>query len=92
MADLSPLPSPALATASLAASYWRGWWDTILALMVMALANFWEALPHLIQLGGLFVICLTSAQKTIELRQKLIELGWIGGPLRKQKENPDDLG
>lgn len=84
MADLPPLPP--LATASLAAPHWRGWWDTILALMVMALAQFWEALPHLIQLGGLVVVCLTAVQK-------LIELGWIKNPrARKQKENPDDLG
>ncbi|NOW44174.1 hypothetical protein FHW96_000301 [Novosphingobium sp. SG751A] len=85
MADLSPLPSPALATATLAAPHARGWWDTILALMVMALANFWEALPHLIQLGGLVVVCLTAVQK-------LIELGWISNPLRRKKEQSDDLG
>ncbi|WJS98207.1 hypothetical protein [Novosphingobium humi] len=79
MADL-PLPPASLA---LSISHWRGWWDTILALMVMALANFWEALPHLIQLGGLVVVCLTAVQK-------LIELGWIRNPLRRKQEQSDD--
>lgn len=63
----------------------RGWWDTSFALMVMALAKFWEALPHLIQLGGLIVVILTAIQK-------LIELGWIRNPRRVKEEQSDDAG
>jgi hypothetical protein len=51
----------------------HGWWDTLFALTVVALAKFWEALPHLIQLGGLIVVILTGIEK-------LIALGWIKTP------------
>jgi hypothetical protein len=44
-----------------------------------------EALPHLIQLGGLVVVCLTAVQK-------LIELGWIKNPRARKQEAPDDIG
>lgn len=81
MADISPLPSPALATATLAAPHARGWWDTILALMVMALTNFWLVLPHLIQLGGGVIVALTVWEK-VEARILLLR--------SRKKERSDD--
>lgn len=86
MTDLSNLPphlAPHLA-ARLPVEAGR-WWDAVLTLTVMALARFSEALPHLIQLGGLVVVCLTAVQK-------LIELGWIRNPRRAKQESSDDAG
>ena len=77
----------ALAAAAPITAYGRGWWDATLALALMALAHFLEALPHLIQIGGLIVVILTALQK-------LIDLGWIKNPraARAKKEQSDDLG
>jgi hypothetical protein len=71
-----------LQTATMAAQS-RGWWDVISTLMVMLMASFWEALPHLIQLGGLIVVVLTGTEK-------LIALGWIKNPSRKSRKDRDD--
>lgn len=62
----------------------RATWDALLTVLVVALATFIEALPHLIQFGGLIVVILTAAEK-------LIALGWIRNPRRKpRKEHGDD--
>ncbi|NKJ02806.1 hypothetical protein [Novosphingobium sp. SG707] len=74
----------ALHTAPLAAQM-RGWWDAVLTLLVMLMVSFVEALPHLIQFGGLIVVILTGIEK-------LIALGWIKNPRRQPKDGPDDLG
>lgn len=75
-ADVSPLA--ALAPHSLRAS-----WDAILTLTVVALATFIEALPHLIQFGGLIVVILTAAEK-------LIALGLLPSPKRPSKKEQSD--
>lgn len=86
--DVSHPPAPTVVEALHSLPYaarLHGWWDTLFALTVVALAKFWEALPHLIQFGGLIVVILTGIEK-------LIALGWIKNPRRQPKENPDDLG
>ncbi|WCT76294.1 hypothetical protein [Novosphingobium humi] len=75
-ADMSPL-------ANFAPHGARSAFDAISMLVVMALATFVEALPHLIQLVGLGVVILTAAEK-------LIALGWIRNPKRPRKEQSDD--
>lgn len=87
---MTPATDAAAAQAFVAAApiaaHGRGWWDAILAIVLMALAHFLEALPHLIQIGGLIVVVLTALQK-------LIELGWIKNPRpARKKEQRDDLG
>ena len=60
MADVSPL-------ANLMPPFVRTGWETLVTLMVTVMASFWEALPHLVQLGGAVIVALTIWEK-IEAR------------------------
>jgi hypothetical protein len=55
-ADISPL-------ASLMPPFVRAGWETFVMLMVTVMASFWEALPHLVQLGGGVIVALTIWEK-----------------------------
>jgi hypothetical protein len=61
----------------------RGWWDAIFLSLVVLMDWFRAELPTIIQIVALFIGLLTAAQK-------LIELGWISNPRRKNKEKSDD--
>jgi hypothetical protein len=64
----------------------RAGWDALATMMVMALATFWEVLPHLIQLGGGMIVLLTIWEKPTV--QALV----ARRRARKTKEDTDAIG
>lgn len=54
--DVSPL-------AALVPHSARASWDAFVMLMVTGMASFWEALPHLVQLGGGVIVVITIWEK-----------------------------
>lgn len=74
----------ALQTAPLV-PHLRGWWDAIFLSLVVLMDWFRAELPTIIQIVALFIGLLTTTQK-------LIELGWISNPRRKNKDESNDIG